>query len=257
MQSRELQDSVLRYLTRVRQPPSLGDVGRHGQGIQSELRLSYEPGNHQIVEAFWALLGRGLVFLDVSQPASSNWRICVSERGRSFVKNEDYNPQDPQQYIARLRREVPDLDPIVVAYLREAAVAFDNELYLSSTVMLGVAAEAAFLDMVGTFVETLSSADREAFEKVLQKKANFAGKVSSFREQLEKGPPLPSDLKQGIDTQYAAVQSLFRENRNEVGHPTGAMPDRDGCFTSLALAPRYLKRLCAMKAHFASLVRAR
>ena len=70
------------------------------------------------------------------------------------------NPDDPAGYIRYFLREVSGLSEIVKGYVLEALHAYNARLYRASAVMLGVASEAAVLEVAATLGQTMQG--REA-----------------------------------------------------------------------------------------------
>lgn len=206
---------------------------------------------HEVQEAIWSLVAQGLAYLDTSQIEASNWAVRITAAGRAVLSDEDYNPHDPAGYMDRLRAALPDMSDTVLAYMTEALGAFNNQLYLASTVMLGAASEAAFLEVATAFAGTLTGKVKSNFERVLNGKTNYVEKFAEFRKRLEPlKATLPEEYGAGMALMLDSVVDLLRVNRNEAGHPTGRMFDRDDCFTALQMAARYLRKLYGLKRHF-------
>src|SRR4051812_30279772 len=81
---------------------------------------------HEVWEALYGLLADGLVYIDHAHQGSSsdNWRWKLSERGLKVVSGGPWEPYDPEGYLRRMRRQVPDLHPIAHQYLEESLQAF-------------------------------------------------------------------------------------------------------------------------------------
>lgn len=186
----------------------------------------------QVWEALWGLVGEGLIYLDTAgqQSSTDNWRWCLSADGRKVVKGGTWEPRDPEGYLARIRREVPDLDGLVELYLVEVLLSFNGRCYLATSVMLGVAAEIA--------------------KELAKPRGNYFTLWTEFRKRIE---PIRQDLPNGLADALTldAIADLIRTTRNEVGHPTGRRIDEDTARVHLTIAPVYLRKMQMLSALFA------
>lgn len=155
----------------ARRPPSpSGDEGylrpmdlrRHAIELlatpQGETRFgsSYLPAQivarsgcrpHEAHAALWGLLGEGIAYLDPGQQGPDNWKWRLTEVGLLAASGGTWEPRDPDGFLRRLRMQAPDVDPAALVYLDESLRAFGAQCYLSSSVMLGVAAEQVFMGL--------------------------------------------------------------------------------------------------------------
>jgi len=202
-------------------------------------------------EALWQLVGEGLVYVDTAQTDTpQNWAWRLSKRGRRVAEREqDFEPDDPESYLARLRTRLPDLDDDVLTYTTEALRSFGARCYLAASVMLGVASEKAFLLMAEAAVKWLPSKESAALAKVVQNDRNhFLIKFTEFRKRLEPNKPkLPPELADNLGLTLDTVADLLRIYRNESGHPTGRRVDREDARMHLAIFPTYLGKIWSMK----------
>lgn len=206
----------------------------------------------EVMEALWGLVADGLVYLDPAGQGSStdNWRWCLSAEGRRAAQGGTWEPRDPDGYLDRLRRAMPDMDSQIEMYLTEALLAFNARCYLATSVMLGVAAERAFLIMSRRYAEsTLPGAAQMAIE-LNKPRSNYFALWTEFRKRIE---PLRNELPEGTADPLTldAVADLIRLTRNEVGHPTGRRVDEDTARVHLTITPSYFQKLDALTSYFA------
>jgi hypothetical protein len=67
--------------------------------------------------------------------------VQVTEGGKTCLENGECVPYDAGLFLSRIRSQIPNLDPIVDLYLKEALNSFRSGAYLAVAVMTGVAAE--------------------------------------------------------------------------------------------------------------------
>ena len=210
----------------------------------------YYAGISEIVSS---LLRKGLVYINFSNASTVSGLILqLTEDGSAVVKEGEYSPYDSEVYLKRLRADVPMVSPTVLQYAAEALKSFNATSYLASAVMLGVASEAAFLEMGVAFAEWLSRQGSSAFtDTINSKKQNYIQKFSEFRKQIDANKSkLPSDLSEGMALTFDSVLNLLRIYRNDSGHPTGKTLDRDTAYINLQMFARYLRRLYDFKKWF-------
>lgn len=217
--------------------------------------VSQEAGcpETEVREAIWGLVGDGLVYLDTARQGSGtdNWRWRLSADGQRAAEGGTWEPRDPGGYLERIRREIPDLDDLVQLHLTEALRSFNGRCYLATSVMLGVAAERAFLVMAASYAAS-SLAGAPAMAKEPGKpRSNYFALWTEFRKRIE---PVRQDLPNGLADPLTldAVADLIRLTRNEVGHPTGRQIDEDTARVHLTIAPVYLRKMSLLAAHLAS-----
>ena len=58
------------------------------------------------------------------------------------------------------------------------------------------------------------------------------------------------DVKESFDTQFLGIQSLIRIYRNESGHPTGKVIDREQAFVNLRLFIPFAKTVHSLMEHY-------
>lgn len=223
------------------------------QAVEAASPEDDKPRTHQIQQAIWSLVGRGLAYIDISQSAPENWSLRLTASGVAAVKDEEINPDDPSGYLRRLYADVPSLSSLVKLYAVEALNSYYHNNYLAATVMLGVAAEAAFLELASAFA-AWPRMPSEPLTKILAdpKKTHFQ-KFEEFRKRiLPVADQLPEHLRVGLDLQINSVLDLLRLNRNDAGHPTGLQIERDDCFVSLRVFARVLKRMYDLNEFFRS-----
>ena len=208
------------------------------------------PGSHAIMQAVWALVARGLIYIDYSQPHPGNWSIHLTDRGAEAADDANLNPDNVPNYLRKIAGDVPGLSEVPRLYLEESLRAFANDCFLASTMMLGVAAEAVFYDVALSFANWLETESGKKLRDLLEKESSaYIHKFVEFQKRLaaSKGH-LPPNLQQNLDLNINSVLELLRLARNDVGHPTGAQVTRQTAFQYLVVFPGLASRLYEIKA---------
>ncbi|MBU1937789.1 hypothetical protein KKG05_10360 [bacterium] len=206
------------------------------------------------MEAIWSLIGQGLAYLNYWQPHPQNWSLLLTESGIAAAQDEASNPDNAGEYLEQLSSKVPDASDLVMEFTREALRSFNSRCYLASTVMLGVASEAGFLEMARSFAKWLPSEQEEKFSQIIESpKTNYISKFLEFRKRVEpRKPDIPNELSDNMSLTLDSVLDLLRINRNDIGHPTGKQISRDDAFINLRMFARYLQKLYELKKVFDS-----
>lgn len=125
---------------------------------------------------------------------------------------------------------------------------------MACAVMIGVAAEAAFLDLVDSFCGWLPKQEADKLRSQMGKRGTPYSRIhEEFCKRIESHKKsLPPDMMDGLDLQMNAALDLIRCYRNDAGHPTGKVVDRQTCYVSLVLFGHAMQRIFALKAVFDS-----
>ena len=177
----------------------------------------------------------------------------VTEHGRKIAEATEYQPYDPDGYLARLRQELPDIDSTIVRYLEEALACLRADCLLAAAVMIGGAAEKAMLLLIEGFGYAI---DDETQRKQYETETSswlISRKYRALWGRLEPiAGTLPADLKDDLHTNLDRIFDLIRRTRNEAGHPTTGLMDRDAVVANLILFPSYCRRIYRLMDYFAS-----
>ena len=235
-------------------------MGRSGANINYFVRAVLDtypeenrPSHVEIHQLLWQSLGRGLVWIEIDQPAPENWKWALTNQGLNAAQDEQFNPDDPDRYIKRLKERIPDVTDLVILYAEEAIACYGYENYLASAVMLGVASEAAFLELAESSVSWFGSSGVKLGEILSKTGVPYTQKLNEFKKRLEpKRGEIPSEFIDGIDLTVSSVLDMYRVTRNDTGHPTGINVNREDQYISLQMFGRYLEKLYLLKNYFNS-----
>jgi len=186
------------------------------------------------LEVFWDLFRDGVITLGLNDANKEFPFFRVTSRGRSLIQGDSgYFLHDVSGFEKQLRTKIPAIDDTTLLYLKEALQAFRSGCILSSTVMLGVATEHTFL----LLLETIDNNPKySATFSAVQHERTTLGKINKFKEVVEQNKKaLPKHILDDFDTQFLGIQSLIRTFRNESGHPSGRIIEREQAFVNLQL----------------------
>lgn len=147
--------------------------------------------------------------------------FSITTYGKKVLQSGEIIPHDPFDYLIRLKKDVPDLDSIVLQYVEESLQCYLNGNLMASSVMLGVASEAAFYQLLNSFKNSIHI-DIQAKEKAekLEKRINITDKFTLVYDEIKrKKKDLEPHLAEVIEYNLNGIFNLIRLQRNESGHP--------------------------------------
>jgi hypothetical protein len=126
--------------------------------------------------------------------------------------------------------------------------AFKAGCILSATVMLGVATEHTFVQMLEA-VEA-NARHQPTYRRVFAERM-LLQKVNRFKAILDNNlGGLSPEIREDLDTHFSGILSIIRTFRNQSGHPTGQIVGREQAYVLLQLFIPYCKKLYQLRAHF-------
>jgi len=193
------------------------------------------------LELFWDLFRQGIITLGLNDMNPGFPHFRVTKFGKNIAEGySTYFFHDVSSYERIIYSEIPGIHDVTLLYLKEAMQAFFSGCILSSTVMLGVAAEHTFQLLLETIEN--NSLHQKTYSSVFQERS-ILPKINKFRKILEQNiKALPPKIKEDLDTNFFGIQSIIRTFRNESGHPTGKIIDREQAFVNLRLFIPYCKK---------------
>lgn len=180
------------------------------------------------------------------QPAPENWHFKLSETGVLAAVGQAAEPSDPEGYLRRIDRQVPDLDPGARVYVAESVRAFAARCYLSSSVMLGVAAERAFLGLAEALAAAMAGQATKLRRELDNPRSSQRTRFDELRKVLDSHRnEFPEQLADTLTLD--SIGDLLRVARNESGHPTGQLIDQDTARAHLLIATSYLQKMTELR----------
>jgi hypothetical protein len=198
---------------------------------------------------FWDLFRQGIITLGLNDANRQFPFIRPTQLGKRIAAGHSaYFFHDVSSYERAIRAEIPSISETTLLYLKEAMQAFRAGCILSTTVMLGVAAEHTFMLLLE---EIEASTKYEKTYAAVFRERTVLQKINKFKNILDQhAKDLPSDIKEDLDTHFAGILSVIRTFRNQAGHPTGKILEREQAFVLLQLFIPYCKKLYQLTKYF-------
>lgn len=146
--------------------------------------------------------------------------ICVSSIGlKSDVDDDVLLLVDKPEYIvSALEQKIGGLDDVIRQYYLESLRAYQEELYISSVICLGAASERAIHWLADALGEHFPEYQAEIQRK--QKSGNVGRLIQYLSDSVI--PNIFDDdkrLRTDVQERLTGLGNVYRENRNEAGHP--------------------------------------
>jgi len=221
---------------------AIAQVFDRREGRQSEhIRLDNQD-SEIFLELFWDLFRQGIITLGLNDANREFPHFRLTRQGRNIADSQQaYFFHDVSSYERIIRSEIPGINDVTLIYLKEAMQAFYSGCILSSTVMLGVAAEHTFQLLLDSIEN--NSIHQKTYSSVF-KERSVLPKINKFKKILDQNiKGLTSEIKEDLDTHFLGIQSVIRTFRNQSGHPTGKLIEREQTFVLLQLFIPYCKKL--------------
>ena len=207
-----------------------------------------------IIRAFWQLAIEGIVSPGLNATNPNFPFFSITEYGEQVLAVDSPNPHDPTGYLGRLSERIANPDATVLAYLAESLAGLRRGIYISSTVMLGVAAERVFLLLCDSLADALAEEnERDEFKRILDRYA-MKPKLDWVHAKLARvQAQRPAGFPDNTSLMVNAIYDLIRNQRNELGHPRELPPslDREDVFVNLQIFPRYYETAETVRAFLA------
>lgn len=202
-----------------------------------------------LLELFWDLFRQGVISLGKNDNNREFPFFHLTRLGQQLAQGQEaYFFHDVSSYETAIRREIPAIDNVTLMYLKEAMQAFRAGCMLSATVMLGVSVEHTF-ELLLEQLEAHTT-HKTTFAPVFGERT-LLRKFNKFRALIDSmARTLPADVKEDLDTHFAGILSVIRTYRNESGHPTGKIMDREQTFVLLQLFIPYCKKQYQLMQYF-------
>ena len=184
-------------------------------------RLSYSD-HAKVLEAVTLLERRGLVVRNIPGRLRGGYKdqfvVYLTSIGiKSNIDDEVILLVDkPEEIVGALEQKVGNLDEVVRQYYLESLRAYQEGLYISSVICLGAASERAIL-WLAEFIES----SYPKYQQPIQKRRRNISDLTKYLSGSILSDIFPNDatFETELRKRLVLLGDLYRENRNEAGHP--------------------------------------
>ena len=145
--------------------------------------------------------------------------ICLTDVGMKSDVDDDVLllVDPPEQTVAALERKIGVFDDVVREYYLESLRAYQGGLYISSVICLGAASERA-IHWLARAIETNVQSYQTEIEK--KRKGSIAVLTKYLCDNVVPNIPNYNEgFGKKLVRQLDGLARVYRENRNEAGHP--------------------------------------
>ena len=202
-----------------------------------------------LLEAITLLERRGLVVRNIPEQGRGRnehqFVVYLTYTGiKSNIDDEVILLVDkPEEIVGALEQKVGNLDEVVRQYYLESLRAYQEGLYISSVICLGAASERAILWLT----ESIESSCPK-YQQPIQKRRRNISDLTKYLSGSILSDIFPNDatFETELRKRLVLLGDLYRENRNEAGHPKTVDQSwlGEGQAARLDLFRRYIVTIC-------------
>ena len=184
-------------------------------------RLSHSD-HAKLLEAITLLERRGLVVRNVPEYGRGGNEYQFIVYLTSIGIKSDFHDgvllliDKPEEIVQGVEQKVGPLDDVIRQYYLESLRAYQERLYISSVICLGAASERAILWLA----ESIESSYPQ-YQQQIQKRRRNISDLTKYLSGSLLSDIFPNDatFETELRKRLALLGDLYRENRNEAGHP--------------------------------------
>ncbi len=217
--------------------------------LPKAIKEHFDLQSHQAAYALiWELVAERLAYIDMTERATENQALYLTESGRELAAGREPDPRDPSGYLTSLRA-IPGIDSLTMTYAEEALRAYESNCPLATNVLVGVASEQMMLLLGDALADALKSAnERQKLKKVLDSKQHFVHKFDAIKKRLEvRKNDVPDKYGSTLALDLTTTADLIRVDRNDAGHPTGRSFTNGDAFATLTIFARHAERTLGLR----------
>ena len=158
------------------------------------------------------------------QGSESELKSCLLQ-AKDSIENEapigEILPFEIERFPEILVERIPEIDPVIVRFVKETILCFKAGSLIASAFLLGAASEKAVLILVDTYANAIS--EEKAKTRFKERISNrFISRIfDEFKRSLKssKNKPIDQEWAQDIEIKVESIFQFCRICRNEAGHP--------------------------------------
>ncbi len=206
-------------------------------------KIDIEGDERIFRETFWELFSQNLVTVGSEKQGCKLPWVSITNYGSKTFEKGNKLPYDPDGFLDNFYRDLPSVDAIIKIYFEEAVSCFSHRDYLAVSVMIGGAIERSVIVMTEDFEKVIKTKKEEYKESILSEykiKKKFE-KFLDFLKSNNYHKKLNVTAREKLDSLLPAIVNLIRITRNQTGHPTGRLVNRDEAEANILLAKEGIK----------------
>ena len=184
-----------------------------------EKAIGYSEYDLKIFEAIARLKQRGIL-MNVSN--TDVVKVCFTSVGAKTDFDEELLIliDDAYEVVQAIKEKIPNLDSVVEQYYLESLRTCQNGFYISSVISLGAASERT----IRCLAEAVASMPGQK-EKIEKKRNIFELTRYLLDDATVLFESLDLKLRKELRERLTGLANIYRQNRNEAGHPSSVPQD--------------------------------
>lgn len=162
----------------------------------------------------------------IQNQASPQSRLKASmDQLKAAIENGDaavagFLPFEIESFPVTLPQRIPNIDPVIIAYLTESIACVKHDSLFASAFLLGAASEKAVWLMIEAYGNAISDERNRASFKQRTGGKFISRAYDEFKSSFKSCQTKPADVAlQEWEAKIDAIFQFYRLSRNEVGHP--------------------------------------
>ena len=222
------------------------ETNSYSMSHSSDYKDLAEEDANLVNEIVWDLILERVLAIGLNK-ANPAWPFLrLTSYGKSFRGNvETVCIHDVTGMLNLLDKNVASCDSVIKVYFGECLNTYCINSLLSSSVMLGCAAEKLICILFSSYVNWLRRANQKEHDNLLKfESRNISRKFDELVKSMKahKDDISVNDMDD-FDLIVSSLFSIIRQNRNDAGHPTGKAINRDELQTMIYVFINYCKKV--------------
>jgi hypothetical protein len=146
----------------------------------------------------------------------------LTTRGREWVTGQEPIPELAIEYLAALRRMVPNLDDVVGEYVVEGLGSFEHDRFRAAAVMIGAASEKALYMLAEKMLDAISKpAWKQKFATAFKRRdlVELFAQMKNVLTHADNVPNRPFEMFDGGQDHLVTLIKAVQVQRNNAVHP--------------------------------------
>ena len=253
-----ISDLFNRTLTRVAQGGFIPDPMSWFLNNPTTQNLDHRhPLLTKLADSYQQLLTLGYVVpLVENYTTLSNSAFQITETGSAWIAADTtLIPEAPDEYLAALRKLVPEVDQVVFEYVREALAGYNHRAFFAAAVMIGAAGE----KLLYLMVEAMKNSATDPSLKQQAENSYTGRSIMALFRTLNQSLAvakqrrlIDSDMWDNVDVHLLALEDGIRQQRNDAVHPQTANVSQEKIFMTLYAFPTTCRKAYDLIGWFSS-----
>jgi len=203
----------------------------------------------EISALYWEFLANGTISILPVSFEKDEFRLeafGVTKYGKQWLSSEEEPiPEDLNGYLNFLKENIPEIDKVIIEYIKEAINTFKNKYVFASAVMLGAASEKIIYLLTEEIIKVGIDPELEQKIKRALEGRSLKALLDSFLETVEwliSEKRISREIHEGSQHYFSTLFDAIRIQRNDAVHPIAGEVSKDQVRLLLMAFPHACKK---------------